>query len=441
MNKAKVFIDTLGCPKNFNDSECAAAVLEHGGYCLVGAPEDADYIIVNTCAFIEEAKRESIERIFDMAKMRKPAAKLIVSGCLAQRYAKELFAEMPEADAFIGVNDYAKLPEILAGLAGGRRLISCGGCDSEYLRRTLRKYADDPYTATIKIAEGCDNCCSYCVIPAIRGRYRSKRMEDVIAEAEELASLGCRELILIAQDVTFYGRDLYGKYMLPELLTRLCRVGGIRWIRLMYCYDSRITEELIAVMAREEKICHYIDIPIQHISDRVLREMRRQSDSAGIRKVLSGLRAAMPDIAIRTTLLVGFPGETDDDFARLMDFVREEKFERLGVFAYSREEGTEAGERADQILPETAAERRDAIMELQNGISLEHNRSLKGKLLEVIVDGREDDGSYVGRSRFDAPEIDGGVLFASDRELRPGDIVKVRIEDAFDYDLTGTEEA
>lgn len=435
MNKGKVYIDTLGCPKNQNDSEFAAGVLEENRYVITDDPEDADFVIVNTCGFIEDAKRESIDRIFTMAQIKKPGAKLIVSGCLAQRYSEELFEEMPEAFCFIGVNEYARIGEILDGLK--ERSVFAGPCVSDHLEKTVRKLSDNPYTSTLKIAEGCDRYCTYCVIPKIRGKYRSKRMEDVISEAEALAAAGCVELVLIAEDTSCYGRDLYGRTMLPELLRKLCRVEGIRWIRLMYCYDEGITEELADVMAGEEKICHYIDIPLQHASDKVLREMARRSDRRSIEERVAMLRSKMPDIAIRTTFIVGFPGETDEDFAELSDLVENLEFERLGVFKYSLEEGTPAGERVDQVPDETKEFRENSIMMRQMEISRAHNEALIGKTLDVIVDAYQEDGTYSGRTRYDAPEIDNGVIFTSEEPLRPGDIVPVLIEDAFDYDLTG----
>lgn len=410
----------------------------------VNSPQDADYVIVNTCGFIEDAKKESIDKIFEMADILKPNGKLVVSGCLSQRYAEELFDEMPEAACFIGVNQYGSIDEILNSLEENQNRdketsIFTDSCDLDYLERTVRIHKGVPYTATIKVAEGCDNKCAYCIIPSIRGKYRSKRMEDILEEARELAQEGCKELILIAQDLTYYGRDLYGKYMLPNLLEELVKVDGIRWIRLMYCYDNRITDELIEVMAREEKICNYIDIPIQHGSDKVLKEMLRGTTSKKIRSVIEKLRTAMPDIAIRTSLMVGFPGETEEDFRELLSLVEDVRFSRLGTFKYSREEGTLAGDREDQVSEEDKEFRFDAVMRRQINISLENNQMLIGTIQDVIVDSREEDGSYVGRTRYDAPEIDNSVIFTSERELSLGDIVRVKIEDAFDYDLTGVE--
>lgn len=434
----KVYIETLGCPKNFNDTEVAKGSLcGENDFTLAASPEDADIIMVNTCGFINDAKKESIDKIFEMSAYKHAGKKLVVSGCLSERYSKELFDEMPEVDCFIGVNEYEQLPEIFRNLDMRKNLV--GGCIGDTLPRMQRKLDDNPFTSTLKIAEGCDNFCAYCVIPSIRGGFRSKRMEDVLAEAEELAAAGCKELILIAQDVTNYGIDLYGAYKLPELLRQLCRIEGIVWIRLMYCYEDRITDELIAVMATEPKICHYIDIPIQHAADTVLTAMNRRSTGASIRTTIRKLREAIPDMHIRTTLIVGFPGETEDDFEVLLDFVETMRFERLGVFAYSREEGTPAGEMENQIDEAVKEARLDAIMRRQLEISLAVNESKIGKTFTVLVEERDADGSYIGRTAYDAPEIDDSVLFTSKRVLKAGDFVQVQINDAFDYDLIGVE--
>ena len=434
----KVYIETLGCPKNFNDTEVAKGSLcGENDFTLAASPEDADIIMVNTCGFINDAKKESIDKIFEMSAYKHVGKKLVVSGCLSERYSQELFDEMPEVDCFIGVNEYEQLPEIFRNLDMRKNLV--GGCIGDTLPRMQRKLDDNPFTSTLKIAEGCDNFCAYCVIPSIRGGFRSKRMEDVLAEAEELAAAGCKELILIAQDVTNYGIDLYGAYKLPELLRQLCRIEGIVWIRLMYCYEDRITDELIAVMATEPKICHYIDIPIQHAADTVMTAMNRRSTGASIRTTIRKLREAIPDMHIRTTLIVGFPGETEDDFEALLDFVETMRFERLGVFAYSKEEGTPAGEMENQIDEAVKEARLDAIMRRQLEISLAVNEAKIGKTFTVLVEERDADGSYIGRTAYDAPEIDDSVLFTSKRALKAGDFVQVQINDAFDYDLIGVE--
>lgn len=443
----KLFIETLGCPKNFNDSEGIGGVWKKAGMTVTGELDQADAILVNTCGFINDAKKESIDRIFDMARFiddkraetgSRPL--LIVTGCLSERYGSDLFDEMPEVDIFLGVNDYEKLPDIVRNLKKGERkqVFSCEPAVFEEF--SARNIGDDPYSMTIRIAEGCNNCCAYCVIPQIRGRYRSRPMENIIREAEQLAEKGCRELMLIAQDVTEYGRDLYGSLKLPELLRKLCRTDGIEWIRLMYCYEDKITDELIEVMASEEKICHYIDIPLQHCSDNVLSAMNRHSTNSSIIDTIKRLRDAIPDIHIRTTLITGFPGETEEDFDELVEFVETQRFERLGVFAYSREEGTVAGDMECQIDEEIKAARADALMRRQIDISREINESKTGNTMRVIVDEKDEDGAYIGRTQYDAPEIDNTVIFRSDRELKPGDMVNVKITDAFDYDLVGRME-
>ena len=436
-----VYFETLGCPKNFNDTQAAKGVLAEAGFEIARTAEDSDVIVVNTCGFINDAKKESIERIFDMMPYREGGKKLVVSGCLSERYADDLYGEMPEVDCFIGVNEYERLPELLSELTSkeGERLKSVNGCYEKILSTPKRVLGENPYTATLKIAEGCDNCCAYCIIPKIRGGFRSKPMEDVVEEARQLAEAGCKELILIAQDVTNYGRDLYGEPRLAELVRKVCRVDGIRWVRLMYCYEDRITDELIEVMATEPKVCHYIDIPIQHASDGVLKAMRRRSTEESIKDTINRLKAAIPDIHIRTTLIVGFPGETEKDFDKLLDFVEEMRFARLGVFAYSQEENTEAGEMENQIEEDIKQERLDAVMRRQLDISLEYNKEKVGKELEVLVEEADEDGSYIGRTQYDAPEIDNSVIFTSERELKAGDIVRILVEDAFDYDLVGRE--
>ncbi len=443
----KLFIETLGCPKNFNDSEGIGGIWKRSGMTVTDDLEQADAILVNTCGFINDAKKESIDRIFDMARFidDKQTASgsrplLIVTGCLSQRYGGDLFEEMPEVDIFLGVNDYEKLPEIARNLKQGERkqVFSCEPTVFEEF--SARNIQDNPYSMTVRIAEGCNNCCAYCVIPQIRGRYRSRPIENIVSEATELAGKGCRELILIAQDVTEYGRDLYGSLKLPELLRKLCRINGIEWIRLMYCYEDKITDELIEVMASEAKICHYIDIPLQHCSDNVLSAMNRHSTSSSITDTIKRLRKAVPDIHIRTTLITGFPGETEEDFNELVEFVETQRFERLGVFAYSREEGTVAGDMECQIDEAVKAARADSIMRRQIDISREINEGKIGNTIRVIVDEKDEDGAYIGRTQYDAPEIDNTVVFRSDETLEPGDMVNVKITDAFDYDLVGRME-
>lgn len=438
----KINIQTLGCMKNINDSQEAAATLESFGHKIIDNPIDADIIIVNTCGFIDDAKRESIDRILSMANIKETnkKTKLVVSGCLSQRYVEELTEEMPEVDCFVGVNEYEKLPQILERVYDGERISIARSYDHGPLKYFERKLPDNPYSMHIKIAEGCNNGCAYCIIPKIRGPFRSLPIEDILKEAQKLADAGCKELVLIAQDLTYYGRDLYGDFVLPDLLRQLCKVEGIKWIRLMYCYQERITDELIDVLASEEKICKYIDIPLQHSSDKVLKLMRRRTTQAEIQATIDKLREKIPDIHIRTTLIVGFPGENDEDFDNLYDFVELNKFERLGVFKYSREEGTAAAKMPEQVDEELKEERLDAIMNLQMGISLQSNKAKIGRIMPVIIDEIEEDG-YVGRTQYDAFEIDNSVIFSAkeNKAYKIGDIVNVRIIDAYDYDLVGEE--
>lgn len=436
----KVYFNTLGCPKNINDSEIAMGNLEEKGFTIVDSPDEADAIIVNTCGFIEDAKKESIDEIFNMAAYKEKNKKLVISGCLVQRYADELYKEIPEANGFIGVNDYDKLPKLLEELEkSNERFLENSSCDLSEGEVKIRHLTENPYTSYLKIAEGCDNICSYCIIPEIRGPYRSRTIKNVIEEAEMLSKSGCKELILIAQDLTYYGIDNYGKPMLSTLLRKLCKIEGIEWIRLLYCYEERIDDELIRTIASEDKICNYIDIPIQHASDKILDNMNRATTNKSLYRTLSKLRSQIPDIHIRTTLIVGFPGETEEDFNILSDFVSDQKFSRLGVFTYSREEGTAAATMDNQIPEDIKQERLDCIMMKQMEISLEGNRKKIGKTLDVIVDSMEEEGVYSGRTRYDAPEIDNSVVFTSNSVHKPGDIVPVEILEAYDYDLEGRE--
>ncbi len=427
-------ISTLGCEKNTVDSENAARILTDSGCVITEDPDEADVFLVNTCGFIKDAKEQSIQTIFDIAQI-KGNRPLIVSGCLTQRYAAELEKDLPEADYILGVNDYDKLPEIIAGAASGR--VFAGQCGSQYKELGARRLTTSPWTRSIKIAEGCSNVCSYCIIPSIRGRYRSRREEDILAEAEQLASEGCRELVIIAQDVTFYGKDLGLKDALPGLLRKLSAIEGIEWIRLMYCYEDEISEGLIREIRDNGKICKYIDIPIQHCNDEILRSMNRKSTGASIRNTITTLRKEVPNITIRTTLIVGYPGETKEQFNELLNFVKDTELDRLGVFTYSKEEGTKAAEMKGQIRSDVKQRRYDRIMSEQQRISLKHNLALIGKTLPVLVEEIDEDGSFIGRSPMDAPEIDNSVIFTGREGIRPGDIVSVVITDAFDYDLCG----
>lgn len=438
----KVYFETLGCPKNANDTEMAQGILEDSGHLVVNNPADADAIVVNTCGFINDAKKESIDKIFEMANYKDTEDRkrtLIVSGCLSKRYGEDLFEELPEVDIFLGVNEYHKLPEILDNYHAEREM-HFYDANQEFVEIKSRKLLDNPYSATIKISEGCDNVCAYCIIPKIRGHYRSRKIEDILLEANQLAENGCVELILIAQDVTAYGQDLYGKLKLAELVRELCKIDKLKWIRLMYCYEDRITDELIEVMASESKVCHYIDIPIQHSSDTILQAMNRRSTHDSIMTTIGKLRKAMPDIHIRTTLITGFPGERKEEFDELYDFVDEMKFERLGVFAYSKEEGTAAAVMKGQVRSDVKEKRKESIMRLQLEISLANNQEKIGHTYEVLVEEQDEEGVYIGRTQYDAPEIDNSVVFKTKRVLKPGELVKVKVTDAFDYDLAGVEE-
>ena len=450
MSRKNIYIDTLGCAKNEYDSQMLAAALVERGCSIVFDPEDADIMIVNTCGFIEDAKKESIARIFELAEEKGRGMKLVVTGCLSERYHSELAEEMPEVDMFFGVNDYDRLPDILIGDREddadkaaapevAARSSDMVGDVLDDLRYRKRDFDEGAYTGYLKIAEGCNNACSFCAIPSIRGHYRSKRIEDCVREAQDMADAGIRELILIAQDTSQYGRDLYGKLCLPELLKKLCAIDGIEWIRLMYVYDNGITDELVETIANEPKICKYIDMPIQHVSDNVLHRMRRQSTGASIRAAITMLRERIPEVHIRTTLLVGFPGETEEDMDELLDFIDTMKIDRLGAFAFSDEEGTPSYELDGKLDEETKQARRNAVMEHQLRVSEELNEKKIGKVYEVIVDEMIDEDVYSGRTRYDSPEIDCNVAFRSTRDLYPGDIVNVRIDNAYEYDLEGEE--
>lgn len=440
---ANIAFISLGCDKNRVDSEVMLGILNERGYTPVSDEAEADIIVINTCCFIKDALEESIETILEMAEYKKNGRcrGLIVAGCLAQRYENEIFAEMPEVDAVIGTAAYEGVAdvadEILSGKSGihSMRDINSQMDENNAQKRVLSTAGHYAY---LKISEGCDNYCTYCVIPKMRGKHRSRTMDSLVMEASSLASGGVKELLVVAQDTSIYGRDIYGKPMLHELLKRLCRIEGIEWIRLLYCYAETLTDETIRAMAEEDKICKYIDIPIQHGSDSVLKRMGRRSSRELITSKISALRQAMPDICIRTTIITGFPGESEEEFSELVEFVKELKFDKLGVFTYSAEEGTPAAAMDNQIDEDIKEERRDYIMELQKNISAEKCAGMTGKTIRVIVDGRiPEDDIYCGRSYKDAPDIDGMVFFKSDYEILSGDFADVRIDGASDYDLTG----
>ena len=434
----KIYIDTLGCAKNEYDSQMLCADLEDRDCVIVDDPYDADILIVNTCGFIDDAKRESIERIFELAELKHDSVKLVVTGCLSQRYHDELVEEMPEVDMFFGVNDYDVIPEIIAG-SNDINHATAKDPNPGPLPYRKRMFKKNVYSDVLKIAEGCNNACSFCAIPSIRGRYRSKTIEDCVSEAKDMAAAGVKELILIAQDTSQYGKDIYGEIRLPELLAELCKIDGIEWIRLQYVYDNGITDELIDVICKEPKICNYLDIPIQHISDNVLNLMRRRSSGASIRKTIAHLREEIPDIHIRTTLLVGFPGETEDDINELLDFIDTCDIDRLGTFAFSDEEGTASYDLPNKLDEDVKLQRKDLVMEHQMRVSERLNEKKIGTIQEVIIDESVEDGIYIGRTRYDAPDIDCEVTVATDKVHRPGDIIHVRITNAYEYDLEGEE--
>lgn len=430
---------SLGCAKNQTDAEIMLGILADEGHSIVSDPAEADVIIVNTCGFIEPAKQESIDNILEMAEYKNGRCKLLIAtGCLAERYHDDILTELPEVDAIVGTGDFHKISEVIKNASLGEKPVLFGHKDYTPEEGLPRVLSTPHYTAYLKISDGCDNNCTYCAIPMIRGKYRSRRIEDIVAEAEDLAKSGVRELILIAQDTSRYGKDIYDGFALDRLLEELVKVDGIEWIRVHYFYAEAVTENLLKVMAKHDKICNYIDIPIQHINNRILRRMARRTNRDEIISKLEMIRKYMPDSVIRTSMIVGFPGETDEEFQELYDFVDDIKFDRMGVFAYSQEEDTPAADFPDQIDESVKAERLDRLMTLQQRISFENNQKKIGKTLEVLVEGYDPDNfMYVGRSRGDSIDIDGKVYVASEDELEIGEIVKVLILDAGEYDLTG----
>lgn len=436
----KVSMASLGCSKNLIDSEQMLGLLEQSGYEIVENEEDANILIVNTCTFIESAKMESIECILELAQYKKTGhcKYLIVTGCLAQRYKEQILSELPEVDAVIGTNEYDKIADVIRSLDEEQeKRLFCA--ETPLLCETSRLRSTPGYTAYLKIAEGCDNHCTYCVIPSIRGRYRSRRMEDIISEAKELAADGVKELVVIAQDTTRYGKDLYGEYRLAELLRELCHIDNIEWVRVHYCYPEIVTDKLIDVFAEESKLCNYFDIPIQHCSDGILKRMGRRTNKKQITELIARIRHRLPDAVIRTSLIVGFPGETEEEFEELRQFVEETKFDRLGVFAYSREEDTPAYDMDNQIDEEEKERRRELLMMVQSEISQQLNEDKIGKTVRVLVEGKDEIiKSYYGRTYADSIEIDGKVFFKSDKPLKEGDFASVKIEQVLEYDLFGT---
>lgn len=436
----KLLCISLGCDKNLVDTEMMLGLLNRDGYTFTDDEAEAEVIVINTCCFINDAKEESINTILEMAALKKTGncKALIVTGCLAQRYKQEIIDEIPEVDGILGTSTYDEISSVLKQALKGEQVQCFHELDCTPQVEVERIITTGGHYAFLKIAEGCDKHCTYCIIPSLRGHYRSVPMERLRKEAESLAEKGIKELILVAQETTLYGQDLYGEKALPKLLKELAAVSGIQWIRIQYCYPEEITDELIETIKTEEKVCHYLDLPIQHASDSILKKMGRRTNQEQLRGMVAKLRKEIPDIALRTTLISGFPGETQADHECLMEFIDEMEFERLGVFAYSAEEDTPAASFDGQVADEVKEERRSAIMELQQEIAFEHSESMVGKLVEVLIEGKvADENAYVGRTYQDAPNVDGLIFVNTANELMSGDFVKVKITGALEYDLIG----
>lgn len=436
----KILFISLGCDKNLVDSEVMLGMLSEKGYSFTDNEFDADIVVINTCCFINDAKEESIQTILEIAELRKSGQikALIVAGCLAQRYQKEIQEEIKEVDAIIGTAAIDKIVETVEAVLGGAAKNQIDSLHREPLGDTNRIVTTGGHYAYLKIAEGCEKHCTYCIIPKVRGNYRSVPMEKLIAEAVKLAEMGVKELILVAQETTLYGNDLYGEKKLPELLHQLCQIAGIYWIRILYCYPEEITDELIETIRTEKKICKYLDIPIQHGSDPILKRMGRRTNQSEISAMVKKMRKVIPDICLRTTLITGFPGETQEDQEVLLQFVEEMKFDRLGVFTYSPEEDTPAAEMPHQVADDIKEERKAEIMELQQKIAYEAAQKMIGRELDAMIEGRiTDEDAYVARTYKDSPNVDGYLFINTDRTLMSGDYVKVKITDSYEYDLIG----
>lgn len=436
----KILFVSLGCDKNLVDSEMMLGLLREEGYTFTDDETEAEVIIINSCCFINDAKEESINTILSMAELKKTGVckALIVTGCLAQRYREEIRREMPEVDGIVGTAAYDGIAAVVREALEGKQAESFQELKRLPTVNAKRILTTGGWYGYLKIAEGCGKNCSYCIIPKIRGQYRSVPMEELIRQAEQLAENGVSELILVAQETTLYGVDLYGEKRLPQLLKELCHINGIRWIRLLYCYPEEITKELVETMKTEKKICHYLDIPIQHISSEVLKRMGRRTNKEQLISMIQYLRKEIPDIVLRTTLIAGFPGETEEEHEEMMAFVDETEFERLGVFAYSPEEGTLAAEMENQLSDEKKEEWRDEIMELQQEIAFDRAQEMTGRTFEVLIEGKlADENAYMGRTYMDAPNVDGYVFVNTDEELLSGAFVKVKITKALEYDLIG----
>ncbi len=436
----KLLFISLGCDKNLADSEAMLGMLTKAGHEIVDSEELAEGIIINTCCFINDAREESVETILEMAEYKKAGScrALVVTGCMAQRYRQEIIDEIPEVDAVLGTSSYEEIVHAVEEADAGRKFQEYRDIDYLPSKSEARVLTTGGHFGYLKIAEGCGKRCTYCIIPSLRGKFRSVPEEKVLAEAEYMASQGVKELILVAQETTVYGTDLYGRKTLHELLKRLCRIEGIRWIRVLYCYPEEIYDEMIQVMKEEKKICHYLDLPVQHASDRILKRMGRRTTRAELEAIVKKLRKEIPDIVLRTTLITGFPGETEEDHQELMEFVDDMEFDRLGVFTYSREEGTPAASMPDQIPEKIKEERRDELMELQQEISLYKGNERIGQELLVMIEGKvSGESAYIGRTYGDAPGVDGYIFVQTGELLMTGDFARVRITGALEYDLIG----
>lgn len=436
----KILFVSLGCDKNLADTEMMLGMLEEKGFSFTDDEEEADIAVVNTCCFIGDAKEESIQVLLELAERKKSGQlkALVAAGCLSQRYREEIQKEIPEVDGLIGTTAIDEIAEAIEEILSGRPSNHYKDVNALPSGNKKRVVTTGGHYAYLKIAEGCGRHCSYCIIPKVRGKYRSVPMESLVSEARKLAEGGVKELILVAQETTLYGVDLYGRKKLPELLHELAQLDGIFWIRILYCYPEEITEELMDAIIREPKVCHYLDIPIQHASDRILKRMGRRVTEAQLRELIGRLRKRIPDICLRTTLISGFPGETQEDFERLYNFADEMEFDRMGVFPYSQEEDTPAALMPDQIPEEVRKARRDELMELQQEIAFEKARDMIGRVLTVMVEGKAvDEDIYVTRTYRDAPDVDGYLFVHTNAELMTGDLVKVIVTDASEYDLMG----
>ena len=435
-----VLFISLGCDKNLVDTEVMLGLLASKGHQMTDDETQADVIVINTCCFIHDAKEESIQTILEMAEYKKEGKlkALIVTGCLAQRYKNEIVEEIPEVDAVLGTTSYDKVVEAIDEALNGHVMVEMTDIDALPIVETKRLVTTGGHFAYLKIAEGCDKHCTYCIIPKIRGNFRSVPMENLLKEAKELADQGVKELILVAQETTLYGKDIYGEKSLHKLLKELCKVPGIQWIRILYCYPEEITDELIQVIKEEKKICHYLDVPIQHASNAILKRMGRRTSKEQLVEIIEKLRREIPDISLRTTLITGFPGETEEQHEELLDFVDEMEFDRLGVFTYSPEEDTPAAEMDGQIAEEVKEDRQAELMELQQDIAFDRAEDMIGREVLVMIEGKvADENAYVGRTYRDAPNVDGLIFVNTEEELMSGDFAKVKVSGAVDYDLIG----